>query len=167
MKVSEITTTLLANYLRLDSPDATTLAELAVLFDVAKTYIKGYTGIKDIAITGEELGEGDGIETEFYLANSNIITASQDIYLNGTKKTVITDYTVDIVSGKITFIVAPADEAVITADYDLGLDAYSDFVIVVYVLVQDMYDTRTLYVDKDKSNKVVETILNMHSTNLL
>ena len=47
------------------------------------------------------------------------------------------------------------------------LDNYQDFVIVVCILVQDMYDNRTLYIDKNNLNKVVETILGMHSVNLL
>lgn len=47
------------------------------------------------------------------------------------------------------------------------LDNYEDFVIVVFVLCQDMYDTRALYVDKSNLNKVVDTILGMHSVNLL
>lgn len=47
------------------------------------------------------------------------------------------------------------------------LDNYSDFVIVVFILCQDMYDNRSLYVDKDNLNKVVETILGMRSVNLL
>ena len=47
------------------------------------------------------------------------------------------------------------------------LDDYEDFFIVVMILCQDMYDNRTLYVDKTNLNKVVETILGMHSTNLL
>lgn len=47
------------------------------------------------------------------------------------------------------------------------LDAFQDFVIVVFVLCQDMWDTRTLYVDKTNLNKVVDTILGMHSINLL
>lgn len=47
------------------------------------------------------------------------------------------------------------------------LDLHEDFVIVVYILCQDMYDNRTLYVDKTNLNKVVETILGMHSVNLL
>ena len=47
------------------------------------------------------------------------------------------------------------------------LDAHQDFVIVVLVLVQDMWDNRTLYVDKTNLNNVVETILGMHSVNLL
>ncbi len=47
------------------------------------------------------------------------------------------------------------------------LDLHEDFVIVVYILCQDMYDNRTLYVDKTNLNKVVEAILGMHSVNLL
>ena len=47
------------------------------------------------------------------------------------------------------------------------LDNYQDFVIVVLVLCQDMWDNRALYVDKTNLNKVVETILGMHSVNLL
>ena len=48
-----------------------------------------------------------------------------------------------------------------------NLDNYNDFVIVVFVLCQDMYDNRSLYVDKTNLNKVVDTILGMHSINLL
>ena len=47
------------------------------------------------------------------------------------------------------------------------LDKFHDFVIVVFVLVQDMYDNRTLYVDKTNLNRVVESILFIHSVNLL
>ena len=47
------------------------------------------------------------------------------------------------------------------------LDNYQDFVIVALVLCQDMYDNRTLYVDKGNLNKVVESILGLHSVNLL
>ena len=45
------------------------------------------------------------------------------------------------------------------------LDEFDDFVIVVFILCQDMYDTRSLYVDKTNLNRVVETILGMHSIN--
>ena len=45
------------------------------------------------------------------------------------------------------------------------LDEYDDFLIGVFILCQDMYDNRTLYVDKNNLNKVVETILGMHSRN--
>lgn len=47
------------------------------------------------------------------------------------------------------------------------LDDFPDFVIVVYLLVQDMYDNRTMYVDKGDFNQTVQTILGMHSINLL
>lgn len=47
------------------------------------------------------------------------------------------------------------------------VDTHEDFIIVVYILVQDMYDNRTLYVEKNNLNKVVDTILGMHSINLL
>lgn len=47
------------------------------------------------------------------------------------------------------------------------IDKHEDFVIVVYVLCQDMYDNRILYVDRSNLNKVVETILGMHCVNLL
>lgn len=48
-----------------------------------------------------------------------------------------------------------------------NLDAFQDFVIVVFVLCQDMWDNRSLYVDSTNLNKVVESILDMHSVNLL
>lgn len=47
------------------------------------------------------------------------------------------------------------------------LDDYQDFVIVVFILCQDMWDNRVMYIDKTNLNKVVETILGMHSVNLL
>lgn len=47
------------------------------------------------------------------------------------------------------------------------LDDYTDLIIVVFVLCQDMYDTRSMYVDNSNLNKVVETILGMHQNNLL
>lgn len=47
------------------------------------------------------------------------------------------------------------------------IDNISEFIDVVFILVQDMYDTRTLYVDNSNVNKVVDSILGMHSINLL
>lgn len=47
------------------------------------------------------------------------------------------------------------------------LDDYKKFVLCVNVLCQDMYDNRSYYVDKNNVNKVVESILNMHSINLV
>ena len=48
-----------------------------------------------------------------------------------------------------------------------ALDAYKDMVIVVFVLCQDMYDTRAMYVDNSNVNRVVDTILGLHQRNLL
>ena len=47
------------------------------------------------------------------------------------------------------------------------LDEYADLVIVVYILIQDMWDNRTMYIDKGNQNKVVQTILDMHTRNNL
>lgn len=47
------------------------------------------------------------------------------------------------------------------------LDNYVDMVTVVYVLCQDMYDNRTLYVDNSNVNRVVDTILGLYQRNLL
>lgn len=47
------------------------------------------------------------------------------------------------------------------------LDTYSDFIIVVYVLCQDMFDNRVMYVDGKNINNTVKTILDMHTRNNL
>ena len=47
------------------------------------------------------------------------------------------------------------------------LDDAVDLIIVVLILVQDMWDNRAMYVDSNNLNKTVETILNLHSVNLL
>lgn len=54
-----------------------------------------------------------------------------------------------------------------TGQTDEFVSASEPFVIVVYVLCQDMYDTRALYVEKSSLNKLVETILGMYSINLV
>lgn len=95
-KVSEITYTDIADYIRLDDPNESEINTLNTLINISKNYISNYTGR-----TEQEL------------------------------------------------------------------DNYQDVVIVVLILCQDMYDNRTLYVDKNNLNKSVETILNMHCNNLL
>lgn len=47
------------------------------------------------------------------------------------------------------------------------LDKYEDIVIVVLILCQDMWDNRALYVNSTNLNKVVESILDLYSVNLL
>lgn len=48
-----------------------------------------------------------------------------------------------------------------------NLDTLQDIIIVVFILCQDMWDNRALYVDSSNVNKVVESILGLHSINLL
>lgn len=96
-KVSEITATEVAEYIRLIEPTSDDIYYIQTIIGVAKDYILNYTGIKDL-------------ET---------------------------------------------------------LDNYQDMVIVVFVLCQDMYDNRAMYVDNTNLNKVVDTILGMHQVNLL
>ena len=50
---------------------------------------------------------------------------------------------------------------------DAGIDKYPEFVIVVLILCQDMWDNRTMYVDGKDLNNTVQSILAMHSVNLL
>lgn len=47
------------------------------------------------------------------------------------------------------------------------LDESHDFVPVLLVLCQDMYDNRSLYVDSANVNRMVQSTLDMHSVNLL
>ena len=47
------------------------------------------------------------------------------------------------------------------------LNEYADVVIAIYILCQDMWDNRTMYIDKGNQNKVVQTILDMHTRNNL
>lgn len=50
---------------------------------------------------------------------------------------------------------------------DDEIDTHEDFYTAIMVLCEDMYDNRSMYVDKSNVNKVVETILGMHCVNLL
>lgn len=50
---------------------------------------------------------------------------------------------------------------------DEELDKYNDIVAVIFILCQDLYDNRSLYVDNNNINRVAESILSLHSCNLL
>ena len=47
------------------------------------------------------------------------------------------------------------------------LDDYLDIIIAVYVLCEDFYDNRAMYVDGKSANRTVRTILDMHTRNNL
>ena len=48
-----------------------------------------------------------------------------------------------------------------------NLDTLEDIIIVVFILCQDMWDNRSLYVDSNNPNRVVDSILGLHQVNLL
>ena len=54
-----------------------------------------------------------------------------------------------------------------TGQDEAFVNASQTFVAVVYVLCEDMYDNRALYVDKTHINQLVESILAMHRINLV
>lgn len=50
---------------------------------------------------------------------------------------------------------------------DAALDEKEDLTIALMILCNELYDNRAYTVENDKSNKVVNSILDMHSINLL
>ncbi len=86
--------------------------------------------------------------------SDSAIIKELNTYLN-VAKTYISDY--------IGLPISSDDENVKT------LDSYPNLVIVVFILCQDMYDNRSLYLDNKTIlvNKTVESILGMHARNLL
>lgn len=47
------------------------------------------------------------------------------------------------------------------------LDEHEDITIAVLTLISDMWDYRSMTVDRSNVNRVVDTILGMHSINLM
>lgn len=47
------------------------------------------------------------------------------------------------------------------------VDSHDDFYIAFMVLIQDMYENRTLIIDKGDMNRTVEMILALHDNNLV
>ena len=50
---------------------------------------------------------------------------------------------------------------------DEYMDGHPDIAVAVLVLVRDMWDNRSLYVDKSNPNRLVEGVLALHDHNLL
>lgn len=96
----------------------------------------------------------------------NISTVSAITYQDVADYIRLTELTEDDTNTLNTLItVAKAYITNYTGQTDL--DSTPDFVIVLLILCQDMWDNRTLYVDTTNLNHVVESILGMHSINLL
>lgn len=47
------------------------------------------------------------------------------------------------------------------------IDNYPDLTLVLYCLAQNLFDNRSIYIDKVNLNDTVDTVLNMYRTNLL
>lgn len=50
---------------------------------------------------------------------------------------------------------------------ELELNQYDDIYIAYMVLCQHLYDNRSMFVDKDNVNLVVQSVLDMHRVNFL
>lgn len=162
MKVSEITATNVASFLRLEG---TLDPLLTPILATAKSYISSYTGIYNQSV--KDLFVGDGQTLVFQVSKRPFVASTLVVKQDGVSGVVGTDYNFDSVTGKITFITVPAEDVEIEISYTYGLDAFEEFWIVVMILCQDMYDNRIFSVDSENVNVVVSSILDMHRTNLL
>ena len=99
----------------------------------------------------------------------NAITKVSEIQANDVAEYIRIDEVTASDTVLLTTLLSIAKEFIknYTGRNDEDLDKYTDFIIVVFILCQDMYDNRTMYVDKSNLNKVVETILGLHQVNLL
>ena len=102
----------------------------------------------------------------------NIITKVSDItfndvaeYLRLTDDLIEDESNVNFITSTIS--IAKTFISNYTGIAEADLDNYGDLPIVVFALCEDMYDNRSLYVENNNLNKMVETILGMHQRNLL
>lgn len=50
---------------------------------------------------------------------------------------------------------------------DLEMERHDDITIAILTLIADMYDNRSMIVDKNNVNRTADVILSMHAKNLL
>lgn len=50
---------------------------------------------------------------------------------------------------------------------DLEMERHEDITIAILTLIADMYDNRSMIVDKNNVNRTAEVVLSMHAKNLL
>jgi hypothetical protein len=99
----------------------------------------------------EDVGQGDGTETVFYLDHSPVVSASQAIYVNCTLST---SYTLDFDTGRIKFTTAPESGHHIIANYQYSArwsESGGDFAIY-------STDQRGAMEVKQKLNAIMGTI---------
>lgn len=75
------------------------------------------------SVVDEVVGTGDGSTTVFTLDNTGVVTDSEDVYVDGNLQSknaelYAADYSIDYVTGTITFTVPPDIEALVTASYN-------------------------------------------------
>ena len=93
----------------------------------------------DFNATGQAIGVGDGVVTQFQLIKTYVsgatietrmitkpVNGAVNIFVDAVLQTETTDYTLDYVTGIITFLTAPANSASITADFDFDVPARFD-----------------------------------------
>lgn len=83
------------------------------------TYFTTQVNVKTLSsqVVAEAVGTGNASTTVFYLDNAPVNPTTLIVYLAGVAKTEGTDYTVNYVTGTITFTVAPGNTVAVTADY--------------------------------------------------
>lgn len=90
-----------------------------------------------------------------------------EVTINDLKEYAVVSHTLD---DKLFSHILAASKAYIkgyTGLDETALDEKEDLTIALMILCNEMYDNREYTVDNDKANKVVNSILDMHSVNLL
>ena len=77
------------------------------------------------AVELEDVGSGDGSQTEWTLTNIPVLEDSETVYVGGVEQTRGTDYSIDYITGEITFTAAPENNEPINVDY-FYLDATAE-----------------------------------------
>lgn len=93
----------------------------------------------DYEVTGGNIGTGDGSTTDFQLRkqyNNGSVTVNRtitkpvsgtiSIYVDEVEQTETTDYTIDVATGIVTFTSPPANESIITADFEFDVPVRFD-----------------------------------------
>ena len=97
---------------------------------------------------------------------NNITKVSQVTYQDVAEYLRITELSADDIK-TLNNLITVAKAFITSYTGQTDLDKHQDFVIVLLILCQDMWDNRTMYVDTKNLSYVVETILGMHQVNLL
>lgn len=82
-------------------------------------------------VIAERVGTGDGSKNVFKFLHRLITPESVYVDVAELKKAETTDYSVDYVSGKLTFVIAPPDEAPIRVNYTFA--TFSDEELQVFL----------------------------------